>query len=131
MFLGDRRARAWLRRFPAEAPLDRADYTIPGWAWLWVFVQRPDPVQGRAPVVLPVREIFGSDLHRDGFRKLTTGLERFRAGRARHGLDRPWTSVLPVHDVQGRLQHTMILPPWGVPPLRVEGEEEALAWRTK
>lgn len=129
MFLGDRRARAWLRRFPAEAPLDRADYTIPGWAWLWVFVQRPDPVQGRAPVVLPVREIFGSDLHRDGWRKLQTGLERFRQGRERHTLHRPWTRVMPVHDVQGKLANHLQLPPWGVPPLRVEGEEEALTWR--
>lgn len=126
---GDRAARAWLRRFPKEAPLDPGDHTIPGWAWLWVFYQRPDSRGGRAPMILPVRELYGSPVHLEGFRKVQTALQRYHQAVERHGLDRPWTRVLPVHDLQGKLKNHLILPPWGEQPMPVAGEELAMNWR--
>lgn len=126
---GTKEERTWTRRFPKWAPLDRQDYTIPAWAWLWIFYQRPDSSQGMAPTILPVRQVYGSKLHLDGIRKSLTALERYRTYREKFGLDRPWTSVLPVHDVNGGGANDLDVPPWGDAAMHVEGEEEAMTWR--
>lgn len=128
IFGGTKEQRAWLRRFPTHAPLNAG--TEPGWSWLWVFYQRPDPKAGRAPTILPLVVPYGDDLHRDGYRKAQLGLERYREAVRLFGLDKPWTELLPVHAVSGNHSAVLQLPPdWGAPAMRAPGEDQALAWR--
>jgi len=79
---------AWLQRFPTEAP---------NWGWAWLFYQKPDPVAGRAPVLFPWWEDYGSDLHLWGYRKAHKALAVYRNCLERFGPDTPWSRVEPLH----------------------------------
>ncbi len=118
--------RAWLARFPAEAPLDLGDR--PGWSWLWMFFQKAD-LEGRAPVIFPLRMDFGGLEHLDGWRKCLHALAFYRAKVAEVGLDKPWTRVEPVHDMAPTAAHRVQIPHWVDRPMRIDGEEEGLKWR--
>jgi hypothetical protein len=79
---------AWLKRFPTEAP---------HWGYFWIFYQKPDDVNGRAPVIFPWWEDYGDDLHRFGHRKVHSALETYRRCMAEHGPTVPWTRVERLH----------------------------------
>lgn len=118
---------AWLRRFPAEAPLDLGDEG-PGWFWIWMFFQKAD-AGGRAPVIFPLTMTFGSLEHRDGFRKAMGGLDFYRAKVAEVGLDKPWTQVAPLHRFSGTAARRVSIPHWFEQPSPAAAEEEAMRWR--
>lgn len=118
---------AWLRRYPAEAPLDLGDEG-PGWFWIWMFFQKADN-DGRAPVIFPATMTFGSLEHRDGYRKAMAALAFYRAKVAEIGLDKPWTRVAPLHRFSATAARRVVIPHWFEQPSRVAGEEEALRWR--
>lgn len=127
IFGGRPEERAWLRKFPKHAPIDAGGKA--GWAWLWIFYQRPDD-KGDAPIILPARETFGGDVHREGYRKLHVGLTVYREAVKRFGLDMPWTQIMPTHAFSGATERVLKLPPWNFAPLRQPGEDEALDWRS-
>lgn len=79
---------AWLKRFPTEAP---------HWGYFWIFFQKPDDVNGRAPVIFPWWEDYGDELHRFGHRKLHSALETYRRCMAEYGPGSPWTRVERLH----------------------------------
>ncbi len=79
---------AWLKRFPTEAP---------HWGYFWIFFQKPDDVNGRAPVIFPWWEDFGDELHRFGHRKLHSALQTYRRCMSEHGAHEPWTRVERLH----------------------------------
>lgn len=120
--------RAWLDRFPAEAPLDLGDG--PGWSWVWMFYQKAENI-GRAPVIFPLHMPYGSAAHRDGWRKVLHALAFYRDQVARVGLDKPWTRVEPMHsmDPADRSKRQVQIPFWADAPMAVAGEEEGLSWR--
>lgn len=119
--------RAWLRRFPGEAPLDLGDR--PGWGWLWMFYVKPDE-GGRAPAIVPVTMTFGSLEHRDGYRRAMHGLAFYRQQVATVGLDKPWTRVEAVHHLNAAAPQTRVqIPPWVEQPIGVDDEERAMTWR--
>ena len=127
---GSKDERAWLKLFPKRAPLD--DGTRAGWAWLWVFYQRPDSKGGRAPTILPLVINFGEELHREGWRKITAALATYREALALFGLDKPWTQLLPTHATSGTSKHQLPLrPAWGELPGPAPDEEAALSWRSQ
>lgn len=122
-------AAEWLRRFPAEAPLDLDGR--PGWRWLWVFFQKADNA-GRAPTIVPVWMNFGSLEHRDGYRKAALGVANYERRVQERGLESPWTASKPPHllDVaapDATLQIT--IPSWIKRPAPVADEEGELSWR--
>lgn len=118
----------WLARFPKDAPLDAGDR--PGWAWRWLFYQKPDN-SGRAPVIMPVSMEFGSLAHRDGWRKVLTALAFYRHQRDTVGLETPWTRVAPLHFMDEARGSRVAIPPWAKQPMQVDGEEEGLTWKTE
>lgn len=119
--------RAWLKRFPEEAPLDLGER--PGWGWLWMFYVKADE-NGRAPTIVPVTMDFGSLEHRDGYRRAMHGLEFFRAQVAKVGLAKPWTRVEPVHTLNAAAKERRVqIPSWVELPMSVADEERAMTWR--
>lgn len=130
VFGGSDEQRAWLARFPGEAPLDRGDG--PGWSWVWMFFQKADN-EGRAPVIFPLHMPFGSAAHRDGWRKVLHALAFYRAQVASVGLDKPWTRVEPMHtmDMGDRRKPQVAIPFWADAPMAIAGDEEGMTWRTK
>ena len=120
---------AWLKRFPAEAPL-QVDGK-PGWRWLWIFFQKPDNA-GRAPTIVPVWMDFGSLEHRDGYRKAALGVANYERRVREKGLDQPWTEAKAPHLLNAAapdpdLQIT--IPSWVKRPGAVADEETELSWR--
>ena len=109
---------AWLRRFPAEAPR---------WGYFWMFYQKPDPVAGRAPILFPVWEDFGSETHRYGHRKAWAALETYRRCMATFGPDKPWTRVERLHEIREGAEDRVFLPHWIENPNPAPDEEEAIA----
>lgn len=116
----------WLKRFPAEAPLDLGDK--PGWAWCWMFFQKPE-LTGVAPVIFPVWMRFGSLGHRDGLRKAMHALDFYRRQVATVGLAKPWTRVEPMHHLDAAAERPINIPHWLKQPMALAGEEEHLTWR--
>lgn len=114
----------WLCRFPGEAPL--AGPQGPGWCWLWLFYQKPE--SGAAPSLLPLRVLWGDDLHRSGWRKLRTAEATYAANVARFGLDKPWTNVSGIHDTHHRASNRVDVREWDTPQ-QLPGEHEAMQWR--
>lgn len=108
--------KAWIDRYPAEAP---------NWEYLWLFYQKPDSRTGRAPVVLPWQEDYGSDLHLDGIRGRRQAIELYHQAMAQFGLDQPWTRVEPVHTSREGAPHRVFLPSYVGQPY-MAGEEEDL-----
>lgn len=117
--------RDWLRRFPGEAPLRGPDG--PGWCWVWVFYQKPE--SGAAPGLLPLRVLWGDDLHRSGWRKMRLAINTYRENVAQFGLSRPWTQVQALHDTSHAGARRVIVPAYGEQPMAQPGEEEALSWK--
>jgi len=109
---------AWLRRFPTEAPR---------WGYFWMFYQKPDPVAGRAPILFPVWEDFGSETHRHGYRKAWAALETYRRCMATFGPDKPWTRVERLHEIREGAEDRVFLPHWIENPNPAPDEEEAIA----
>lgn len=109
---------AWLRRFPTEAPR---------WGYFWMFYQKPDPVAGRAPILFPVWEDFGSETHRHGYRKAWAALETYRRCMATFGPDKPWTRVERLHEIREGAEDRVFLPHWIENPNPAPDEEDALA----
>lgn len=109
---------AWLKRFPSEAPR---------WGYFWMFFQKPDAVAGRAPIMFPVWEDFGSELHRFGHRKAHAALETYRRCMATFGPDKPWTRVERLHETRDGAEDRVFLPHWIDNPNPAPDEEEALA----
>lgn len=120
--------RAWLERFPGEAPLDLGDK--PGWAWLWMFYQKAD-TDGRAPIIFPAWMHFGSLDHLDGHRKLLHALAFYREKVATVGLSKPWTRVEPVHFMDPKADKRVTIPHWVERPMQIAGDEEAMKWRSE
>lgn len=79
---------AWLTRFPTEAP---------HFGYFWIFFQKPDDINGRAPVIFPWWEDFGEELHRFGHRKVASALDTYRRCMAEFGPGEPWTRVERLH----------------------------------
>lgn len=79
---------AWLQRFPTEAP---------HWGYFWIFYQKPDDVNGRAPVIFPWWEDYGSELHLFGHRKVHSALETYQRCMRDFGPSEPWTRVERLH----------------------------------
>lgn len=106
---------AWLKRFPGEAP---------HWGYAWIFHQKPDAVEGKAPVVFPWWENFGDDLHRRGLRCLYEAIATYRRCMAEFGPDRPWTRVEPLHVSTEGSPDRVFIPHWigGDQPLPDEEE---------
>lgn len=106
---------AWLKRFPADAP---------DWGYCWLFVSKPDAKEGRAPIVFPWWEDYGSDLHRMGVRCVAEAQATYRRAMAEFGPDRPWTRVEPLHVTTEGNPDRVFLPHWmpGLPPLPNEDE---------
>lgn len=126
VFGGTEEQRAWLARFPAEAPLDLGDR--PGWSWLWMFYQKAD-MDGRAPVIFMLPMEFGSPEHLDGWRKCLHALAFYREKVATVGLATPWTKVETGHRMDERAPKRVTIPHWIERPMRVAGEEEGVTWR--
>lgn len=114
----------WLRRFPSEAPLHGA--AGPGWCWLWLFYQKPE--SGAAPSLLPLRVLWGDELHVNGWRKLRVAEDCYLENVARFGLEKPWTQVREIHDTHHKAQRRVDVKDWDA-PMQQEGEAEALTWR--
>lgn len=87
LFGGTPEQRRWIGAFPEK---------FPAWDWVWLFYQKPEPT-GRAPVLFPLYDSSGSDIHRFGANKLIKAMAFYHAAVARFGLDRPWTDVEPLH----------------------------------
>lgn len=108
---------AWLKRFPAEAST---------WGYFWMFYQKPDPVAGRAPILFPVWEDFGSETHRYGHRKAWAALETYRRCMATFGPNKPWTRVERLHEIREGAEDRVFLPHWIENPNPAPDEEDAL-----
>jgi hypothetical protein len=87
VFGGDIEERAWLKRI-----VEMND----AWDWVWLFYQKPEPT-GRAPVLFPVYDDFGTGLHPGGAAKAMKALAFYRERVTEFGLLKPWTSVEPLH----------------------------------
>lgn len=121
----------WLERYPREAPLNFKDPRIsghkgaPGWCWLWLFYQKPE--SGAAPSLLPLRVLWGDDLHRSGWRKMRVAEDTYLRNLQHFGLTRPWTQVQQIHDTDHRAQRRVDVREWDAPQQQ-EGEQEAMEW---
>lgn len=116
----------WLSRFPKEAPLKGA--SGPGWCWLWLFYQKPE--SGAAPALLPLRVLWGDDIHVAGWRKMRVAEANYLDGVRQFGLNKPWTQVRQIHDTNHRASRRVEVKDWDA-PLQQDGEREAMEWRTK
>lgn len=114
----------WLRRFPTEAPL-RGEGG-PGWCWLWLFYQKPE--SGAAPSLLPLRVLWGDELHVNGWRKMRVAEDCYVENVARFGLNKPWTQVRQIHDTHHAAGRRVEVRDWDA-PLQQPGESEAMSWR--
>jgi hypothetical protein len=117
---------AWLRRFPAEAPLDLGDK--PGWAWCWMFFLKGE-LSGVAPTIFPVWMRFGSAEHAVGLSKALHGLDFYRRQVATVGLDKPWTRVAPMHFLDAKAHVRVQIPHWHEEPPAHPAAQELLQWR--
>lgn len=110
--------KAWLDRFPTEAA---------NWEYLWIFFQRPDSRAGKAPIIFPWQEDYGSDLHLDGIRARRQAYATYIQGMAQFGHDKPWTRVEPVHTSREmRNNNNRVFVPAHVAQPYMAGEEEDL-----
>ncbi len=109
---------AWLKRFPTEAP---------HWGYFWIFYQKPDDVNGRAPVIFPWWEDYGDELHRFGHRKLHSALTTYRRCMAEFGPGQPWTRVERLHVTTEGNPDRVYVPHYIAFDNPAPDEEEALA----
>lgn len=117
-----KREAAWIKRFPAEAP---------SWDYAWIFYQRPDAKDGRAPVVFPWAEDYwdGTDsgqgeLHLRGIRCRRQAIETYRRCMNEFGPNKPWTRVEPVHTTTDGAPNRVFVPPYVGGDEFVAGEAE-------
>lgn len=115
---------AHLQKFPSRAPLKGADG--PGWCWLWLFYQKPE--SGAAPALVPLRVLWGDDLHRSGWRKMRIAEETYLRNVERFGLSRPWTEVRGVYDTAHQAAQRLEVREWDA-PMQQDGEQEAMSWQ--
>jgi len=108
--------RAWLARFPAEAP---------NWDYAWLFYQKPDAKKGLAPIILPWGEDYGSELHMDGIRARREAIATYQRCMLQFGPDKPWTRVEPLHSTRETAPNRIFLPAYVAMPA-VPGEDEDL-----
>jgi hypothetical protein len=110
---------AWLQRFPTEAE---------NWGYAWIFYQKPDAVEGKAPIIFPWWEDYGDDLHRRGLRCLHDGIQTYRRCMTTFGPDKPWTRVEPLHVTTEGSPDRVFVPHWigGDTPLPDEEEQLSL-----
>lgn len=108
--------KAWLSRYPDDAP---------NWEYVWMFYQRPDSKAGKAPIIFPWQEDYGSDLHMDGLRGRMQAINTYLQAMAQFGPDNPWTRVEPVHTSRDGAQHRVFLPAHVAQP-EMPGESEEL-----
>lgn len=124
---GDQAQVDWLKRFPKEAPL--AMPNGPGWHWIWIFYQKPD-ASGVAPVLFPLRCLWGSERHLTGWRKYRQAQLFYLDQVKRVGLNQPWSRVSEVHGTEHSDERRVMFPPWEQLPEPTDGEKEALSWET-
>ncbi|AGH31342.1 hypothetical protein TVVG_00048 [Tetraselmis viridis virus SI1] len=124
---GDQAQVDWLKRYPKEAPL--MGQNGPGWHFIWVFYQKPD-TSGIAPVLFPLRCLWGSERHLTGWRKYRQAQLFYLDQVKRFGLDKPWSRVSEAHGTEHTDTHRVMFPPWEKLPDPTDGETEALEWRT-
>lgn len=121
--------KAWLKRFPTEAPLDAGD--APGWSWCWLFFQKPTN-DGRAPALLPVFMRFGSLEHVDGYNKAVLGIQNYEARVAKFGLEQPWAVAMDAHYLDAAAPASNVqIPSWIPRPPAVSGTEKEMDWKAK
>lgn len=108
--------KAWLERYPAQAP---------NWDYAWLFYQRPDSRTGKAPIVMPWQEDYGSDLHLDGLRGRLQAIQLYLQCMAQFGEDQPWTRVEPVHTSREGAKNRVFLPAYVAQP-EMPGEQDYL-----
>lgn len=123
------KVKAWLQRFPGEAPLDAGNH--PGWNWLWLFFQKPT-MDGRAPTLLPVWMRFGGLDHADGIAKAMLGIANYEDRVRRFGLSEPWACALDPHHLDAAHPDTaqqIQIPSWIPRPPAVQGAESELNWK--
>lgn len=111
--------RAWLARFPEEAP--NSDYA-------WIFYQKPDAKAGHAPIVFPWGEDLGGELHRRGIRCRREAVATYRRCMEQFGPDEPWVRVEPLHTSREGVpsSNRVVVPHWIGGDTEVPGEEEDL-----
>ena len=111
---GSPEQRNWIATFPERAP---------EWDYVWMFYQKPDMTDGRAPVILPVYdhswetypggERVPSLIRSYGMAKKATALDFYRHMVATQGLDTPWARVEPLHYTREVRDHPHIsYPHW-------------------
>lgn len=115
LFGGTPEERAWILRFPAEAP--NFDYA-------WIYYQRPDVKRGLAPIVFPWGEDRGSELHLRGIRCRREAIQTYRRCMAEFGPNVPWTRVEPLHTTTETAKHRVFVPHYVGGDEWVAGEEE-------
>lgn len=93
--------KAWLAQYPDGAP---------NWEYVWLFYQKPDSKAGRAPIIMPWQEDYGSDLHMDGIRARRKAIALYLQCMAQFGPDVPWTRVEPVHTSREGAKNRVFLP---------------------
>lgn len=121
--------KAWLNRFPAEAPLNAGE--APGWNWLWLFFQKPTQ-DGRAPTLLPVWLRFGSTEHADGYSKAVLGIANYEDRVRRFGLSEPWACALEPHHLNAGhpdASEQISIPSWVPRPPAVQDLGSELSWK--
>lgn len=108
--------RRWVERYPTEAP---------NWEFVLLFYQRPDSKKGVAPIVFPLVEDRGSELHMDGIRARRGAIQLYLQCLAQFGETAPWTRVEPAHTTAEGAPHRVFLPAYIAMPA-VPGEDEDL-----
>jgi hypothetical protein len=84
----------WLQRWPGENP---------HWDYVWLAYQKPDSVQGRAPIIMPVWDDAYNPgggvgpLLEAGHNRLVRAHRLYRDAVKEFGLEKPWGRVEPVH----------------------------------
>lgn len=78
--------RAWLEKVA----------NVTDWSWTWIFYQRRDDRQGRAPIVQPVERPRFDVTFDTGRRKAETALSNYRAYVSRFGFETPWALIEPL-----------------------------------
>lgn len=108
--------RAWLAQFPDIAP---------SWDWLWLFYQKPDMVEGIAPVLFPVMDDYRSPYHVNGLRKGQRALELYSECMATIGPDKPWCKIESLHYTDENLLPHIMLHPDNNPAAQAKLDDEA------